>query len=203
MKKILLPALFAAVAASANAQYYVGGSVGFETSKTKGLPSSTTFTLLPDFGYEMDEQLGFGIEIGYQHTGNYANELVGSVSGLKANTFKIAPYVRYTYLKTGMIKLFLDGKVGFSTTSMKRDVTSIDSNGNPISTTQKYNDRANAFSITVEPGIAFEVAKSWSIEAKTTNLLGFHHTWYGNMKSNAFGLGVNTLGLNFGAYYHF
>ena len=118
MKKIVLMAAFMVATIAASAQVYVGGSLGFESFKgNKDAKASTTFSILPEIGYNLDEHFAVGIQIGYGSTndagfladGNFA----GHKSDKKASVFTIAPYARYTFAKTGIASFFVDGGIEY------------------------------------------------------------------------------------------
>ena len=55
MKKILMTLAVAFVAVAANAQVYVGGSVGIASSKQGGGKNVTTYQVLPEIGYNINK----------------------------------------------------------------------------------------------------------------------------------------------------
>ena len=58
MKKIVLVCIVAIMATAAQAQIYVGGTLGFSSVKTENSDAelkTTTIKLLPEIGYELDE----------------------------------------------------------------------------------------------------------------------------------------------------
>ena len=61
MKKIVLSIIVALIAITANAQVYVGGTFGVGSDKveTEGTEvKNTTFKILPEVGYELNEDWG-------------------------------------------------------------------------------------------------------------------------------------------------
>ena len=113
MKKIVLVCIVAIMATAAQAQIYVGGTLGFSSVKTENSDAElkiTTIKLLPEIGYELDENWSIGTVVGYQYS---------KTGDLKTNTFTIAPYARYSFLQSDLIKLFVDGGFGFSTAKVK------------------------------------------------------------------------------------
>ena len=90
MKKIVLVCIVAIMATAAQAQIYVGGTLGFSSVKTENSDAelkTTTIKLLPEIGYELDENWSIGTVVGYQYS---------KTGDLKTNTFTIAPYARYS-----------------------------------------------------------------------------------------------------------
>ena len=63
MKKILLMAAFAVASLTANAQAWIGGSLGFDYEKYKDVDAKTTFSIAPTVGYNLDEKLALGLEL--------------------------------------------------------------------------------------------------------------------------------------------
>ncbi|MCR5680511.1 MAG: porin family protein [Prevotella sp.] len=114
MKKILSLIAVAFVAMSVNAQVYVGGSVSvnaWSSQKLAGDRSETTFKILPEVGYNLNDEWAIGAVIGYE------SDKWALVDGVSENAFTFNPYARYTFLKSGKVSLFVDGGVDFTTAS--------------------------------------------------------------------------------------
>lgn len=92
MKKILLTALVAVAALTANAQTYVGAGFNFHK-----LGDANSFGINAEVGTALDEKFGFGIALGYNT----------QKDGFDA--FDINPYVRYQALQIGKVNIFVDG----------------------------------------------------------------------------------------------
>lgn len=109
MKKILMTLATAFVALGMNAQVYVGGSLGINawSAQAPGVDSETTFKLMPEIGYNLNDEWAIGTVIGYE------NNKWDGVEGISESAFTIAPYARYTFLKAGKVNLFVDGGFGF------------------------------------------------------------------------------------------
>lgn len=108
MKKFLLMAVMAVMALGASAQkWYSGGqlTVGRTTTELSGVSlKSTQIAVLPEIGYNINDNLGVGAIFGVDYKKTGSNKLT---------TFKVNPYARVTYLHTDPINLFVDGGVGF------------------------------------------------------------------------------------------
>lgn len=181
MKKIFFVVALAMTALAVNAQFYVGGSVGFgsgtQTVSEIGVSGKgTSFTLIPEVGYNLMDNLAIGVSVGYSYLGY--SDYDASVS-----KFKFSPYARYTFLKNGPLAIFIDG--GF-------DFASYNTNGQ-ITETER-----TAWGIGLKPGIAFGISDAFSIVAHC-GFLGYQS--YGE-NSNYFGLDL-TNNLSFGLYYSF
>ncbi|MEO3496744.1 hypothetical protein ABG839_23875, partial [Phocaeicola vulgatus] len=79
MKKIVLSVIVALIAITANAQVYVGGTFGVGSDKveTEGTEvKNTTFKILPEVGYELNEDWSVGTVVGYEYNLNSATHIV-------------------------------------------------------------------------------------------------------------------------------
>ncbi|MDD6211024.1 MAG: outer membrane beta-barrel protein [Bacteroidales bacterium] len=187
MKKIVLLLLVMVAAFSVNAQQskiaqekpnlrrvYVGGA--FSLWHDKDI-DRTTFQIAPEVGYNFNEKWALGVSIGYGHykTGDE-----------KANAFGLTPYVRFTYFRTGMVRLFADGNIGFSTYKVKGA------------------DATNGFLIGIRPGIAVDLTKNLYILARY-GFLGYcdDYAMLGGSTQSIGGLNFDMTTLNFGINYQF
>ena len=135
MKKFLLLAVVAFSAIAAKAQVYVGGGVGVWLNDDA---KSTQVTISPEVGYTFNEKWSAGVALGFSH---YKQD------ESKVTAFAINPYARYTYYKTGIVNLFVDGGVDFTTAK------------------PKDGDSATAFGIGFKPGVALNVTDNISFVA--------------------------------------
>ena len=134
MKRIVLTIMFAAFAFAANAQFVIGGQIGFNTnggndwySNTAGntttdyqLPINvhTNFTIAPKFGYNLNEQMHVGVVLGFttRVTKDYEDFLTFYRTNkdfqgwykYTTNSFFFAPYFRYTFLTFNRLSCFAE-----------------------------------------------------------------------------------------------
>lgn len=188
MKKIMMTLAAIAVAATMNAQVYVGGTLGFKSMSQDGT-SASSFSINPEIGYNLDENWAVGISVGYS-TSNIALNNDGSFAGKldkNQNTFSIAPYARYTFVKLDKVNFFCDGVVNYIST------------GNSDS-------KVNAFGIGVQPGVAVNLNDNVSFVAKLGEI-GYSSAkgdWDGAKAVNVFDFSLSSLAaLNFGLYFNF
>ncbi len=198
MKKILLLAVVLFASLNASAQFYVGGSVGFGSVKPSGGGDSEfVFKLLPEIGYNLNDQWAIGTVIGYQKgmplsgvnigSGN-DNVTLGTTSNMnvqvsysQVETFTISPYARYTAMQWDMVNLFFDGGLTFG--SVK--------------------DMGTYFSLGVRPGLAVKLCDEISFVAHL-GFLGFENfsPKGGGKSATNFGLEF-TNSCSFGVYFNF
>ena len=107
MKKLFLLIAVAVVTLTASAQVYVGGEVSF-WREWQNAANKTTFSIMPEIGYNLDENWAIGTTLGY----DYQYE-----KGVKYNAFA----------KLGNVNLFVDGGFGFATYKYKHNGVSSDS----------------------------------------------------------------------------
>lgn len=177
MKKIITLAAMACMAVGAFAQdWYAGGSVGFWRNSSE---NKTIVDILPEIGYNLNDNVAIGSVLGYSY--NY-NE------GEWANLFRIEPYLRYTCLKSGKVKLFVDGGVNFGIGWGKAH--------------GEKTDVAVTYGIGIKPGVSYSLSDRFSVVAHIGEI-GFSG---GNDASNADnegGLMLNANNLSIGFYYNF
>ena len=129
MKKIFLAAIVALFAISANAQFWAGGAIGFESSKNKDLDTkASAFNFAPEFGYNFADNMGVGIALSMDNS-----KVVVGDNKTKENLYLVAPYFRYVFMSFGNISLFADAGAEFN-----------------------LKDDNNNFFLGVQPGIAFQ-----------------------------------------------
>lgn len=180
MKKLFSLIAVAFVAMSVNAQVYVGGSLGinaWSSQKNAGDRSETTFTILPEVGYNLNDEWAVGTVIGY-----VSDKWVG-VNGISESAFTFNPYARYTYLKAGKVSLFVDGGVDFTTAS-KADW--------------------NELAIGLKPGVAVSLSDNISFVSHL-GFIGYdvYNPDGDDNNTSKFGLDLSGNNLTFGLYFNF
>ena len=202
MKKIMMTLAAVCVAATMNAQVYVGGTLGlgFENKLTDKDGKDATgmiFQIKPELGYNLDEKSSVGIVLGFGVTNN-TNEMInqndtfgkilagGHKTDKSAIQFTVAPYYRYKFVQFDKVDLFIDAQVGFVYT--------------------KYDEWNNTtFNIGVRPGVAYNASDKVSFVAKLGQGLFFESSKSKDSDAKSkFGLNANTLApLEIGMYYNF
>lgn len=156
MKKIILAlVVLLGLGTYANAQeagkYWVGGALSFSSTKEKVSDVSetvTNYSVIPEFGYVLNDRLGIGLQIGFSHreSANYGywdNNVSVLGDNVKMNGYTINPFVRYSFLKGSFGSLFFDGGVGYSHYK------------------QKDSERKDtALEIGIRPGVAVNVSEN-------------------------------------------
>ena len=164
--------------------FWIGGALGLTikdykdngTSYNQGGSSETTLTIAPELGYTINENWDVAVSLGLS-----MNKNINGVSGNDVTSFLVAPYARYTYLKTGSISLFFDGLVGFG------------------SAKPKGGDATTVFNIGLRPGLKLQATDRLSLVA-TYGMFG-----YTSVKDmyNEFSFGIDQTAITFGIYHSF
>lgn len=180
MKKLFSLIAVAFVAMSVNAQVYVGGSLGIDawsSQKNAGDRSETTFIILPEVGYNLNDEWAVGTVIGY------VSDKWNHINGISESAFTFNPYARYTYLKAGKVSLFVDGGVDFTTAS-KADW--------------------NELAIGLKPGLAVSLSDNISFVSHL-GFIGYDVLNPDGDDNNIskFGLDLSGNNLTFGLYFNF
>ena len=139
MKKIFLSVLaIAAMATTANAQLWVGGSLGFSHEggviKTKEAdtdkPSVNSFSFAPMVGFELNEKLSVGGKLDF--TNESTKQTVGDTDTKRTKTtFGITPFARYTFVEFNKFGLLAEAGIPVSFISSKHDNGSKTVKGDP------------------------------------------------------------------------
>lgn len=167
MKKFLVMAVMAVMALGVSAQVYVGGSLGYTHEKYDD-GDADKFTIAPEIGYNMNDNWAVGAALNYTWVKD------------AYNMFSINPYARYTYFRTDLVSLFIDGGVdlGFS----KPD----------------EGDSSTIWGIGLKPGISLNLNEKFSLVAHM-GFLGYRDL---QEAGKVYGLDLHN-NLSFGFYYNF
>ena len=193
MKKFFMAIAATFIAVSMHAQFYVGGSLGYETSSYDGKTLGTSFSILPEFGIKFSDQWGAGVVIGYGSNSDKSN---ASYDEINTGKFTFKPYARYSFLKMGGATLFADGGISYESmsTEYKDEGTSSDAD-------------ASRYGLFISPGIAYNLSSKVSLVAKLGDVIkysSYSPDYEGAKSTNTFSLlNLNTLNLSFGVYYNF
>lgn len=191
MKKLFLMAAMMVATVAASAQIYVGGSLGFQSVKSdKDAKASTTFSINPEVGYNLSDNLAVGIQLGFAscNDGNAQSVLMDGEepAGCKAegsgSKFTIAPYARYTFAKTGAASFFVDGGIIF------------ESYGSDM--------KGSSFGVGLRPGVSFAVSEKVNVIAKT-GYLGYSKKNDDLGGGSKLGLNIDNTDLSLGVLYNF
>lgn len=160
MKKVILTLTLAAFAFAANAQFIVGGNLGFggnsnssvNTNTTGGTTTTTEITgpkdfnfyIMPKFGYQINDKMSAGIILGFSHyndvrtlTSPIAPSLWGSTEytgtwTTNYNMINVTPYFRYNAMELNNLTLFVEASIPIAFKTA--DKTVVEEEGNELLT---------------------------------------------------------------------
>jgi len=171
--------LTSVVSAQNPGNFWVGGSVGFETSKVKDGARLTNYNIIPEIGYVVSDNWGVGIKLGYAH-----DEFTIDNAKLKSNGFTVNPFARYSFLKGDIGGLFVDGGAGYTYSKVKSTDT-----------------KTHEFEVGFRPGVAINISDKIALTGKF-GFIGYQYEKIGSRKTNSFAfdfdlsqvlLGVNVI----------
>jgi len=184
MKKLFITLAFITLAfISMNAQevgqWWIGGSAGFWSSKAKGSSSVTSYKILPEVGYALNQNLALGISLGYAHSDMGFEKLDLEVGEI--DLFTVSPFVRMAFLQGDLGALFVDGGVSYAFADLK-----------------DFDEDLNMIEVGFRPGVAFNVSNRISLIGKF-GFLGYQYIKAGDNKVNSFGLELDMSQFQVGA----
>lgn len=189
MKKLFITLAFVAAAFFAQAQLFVGGSLGFTNTKdpldNPGAEKITKINVLPTVGYMFADNMGVGVDFGM----NYKKEKYDN--DVKTTEWVINPYFRYIFAEVDNFKFYGDLKAEMKFGKQKQDGAD--------------DVKTSTFGVGVVPGMSYNLTDNISMVASLNILrLGYTQTKEGDAKQKEFGFGVNeNTPLNIGFVYTF
>ena len=177
MKKIMMTLVAVAMATTMNAQYYIGGGIGYSHLKVDG-EKTNTFKILPEVGYNIDDTWTVGAQVGYTYSKN---------DGVKTTGFTIAPYLRNTFVKWEKVNVFCD-------LGLEYDYTKTGS------------VKTNTYGVGLFPGLAVNLNDKLSFVTKVGALSYAHAKAKSggySAKADEFNIGLDGSSLSFAVYYNF
>jgi len=202
--------LFSFICISVNAQIFVGGNFGFNTTTNKSVAGAATtqngsnfsFALSPYVGKFLSEELAIGVELDLSLSGSKTGVYDETIT--KSSSLGISPFLRYYAIKWNKLSLFGQGNIGveLSNSSVK---TGAVTNDGPKDT-RLY--------LSIYPGLAYDITDKLSLQTSLNILsLGYNHinSKDGTSKTNSSsfnvgaGLGniVSVNAITIGAIYKF
>ena len=105
MRNVLFTvALILATFVSANAQFYAGGSLGFESNSNSNPKSSVWFS--PEIGYYITPKFDVGIDLGFAAEKQQ--------NDMETSSWSFLPYARYSFYQLGKFEVIAKGSAGFT-----------------------------------------------------------------------------------------
>jgi len=161
---ILIIAVLVSGILTASAQFFVGGSVGFDydggkykrgstsTDRTKSL----TFQVAPKGGYYFTDRFGVGLDLGLGYTQRKTPNYSGNDDRIVTEfDWQVGGFARYNLIGTEKLSLLLEGGVYYIGNKSKTKTGAVSVDNDPITT----------FAIIVLPVLSYNLTDRLSIEA--------------------------------------
>lgn len=174
MKKILILTVVTLLAVSVNAQYYIGGSIGFGSATSKPeigeKSTASSFIIAPEFGYNITNKVDIGVALSFENSKRDVNG-----TDVKSNEWGVSPYVRYNLIQFGNLNVL--GKAALFA-------------GGGKDGEQKY----TGFGLNISPMLTYTLSDKFDLFTGLNFLgLGFEQVKYKDAYTNTgFGLNVNS-----------
>lgn len=224
-KMFLVCAVAFVMSQVANAQVWAGGSLGFDYSSSDKGEKITNFSLNPVVGFELAEKWDLGLELGYSHSLNKTDsEDVTSYvwravnRKTSTNALSVEPFVRYSFLKAGIVTFFVDGTVGYGYAKSKIDYSLSESDFSGIlveKTGYTTETTCNNYLVGFRPGVKIELTSHLELESHL-GFVGYTHSEVdassvndgstsagGKTVTDKFGFTANSTALNLGLIWKF
>ena len=181
MKKVMMTLVAALMTVAASAQVYVGGSLGIGSVKLGANDAKTSFKIVPEIGYNINDEWAVGLAIGYQQ-GECKLGKADYLQETEMKLFGVNPYVRNTFLRTKYVNVFVDGGLTYQTVK----------------------DFGSDFQIGLKPGVAVNFNDKLSFVAHI-GFIGYEtFSPKGDGKSsNTVGVDLDGNNITFGLYWNF
>lgn len=197
MKKLLIALVFVATGLVANAQFFVGGGIGFshgagyaeETFTINGIvdedegdleynPRTTTFSFAPTVGMMFSDKMGFGATIGFkQETTKSCTDVKKEEfdDKLGVSEFAFTPFFRYVFGDFGKIKLYADAKLPLAFASSKMTYKDIEDDKEVI--VKEKGPKGFEVGFYIQPAFTYQFNEHISFNAELGLLsLGWYQT---------------------------
>lgn len=204
MKKVFLTLALVAFGFAANAQWIIGGNIGFNTDGGKSasnigatneynspIDNATTLDIAPTISYSINDKMWVGLWLDYRVDTRTEFNGLAYAAGKEAytkttiNYMGIAPYFRYYFANAGKFNFFCEAELWFDwtlrTKTYRYDNTGI---GNPLNETLKGNMKQSEFGINITPGVNYRFNEHFSadlyIDIAGISFCHEHNTYYNN-----------------------
>ena len=141
MKKFFFIALFSCFSIIANAQAYLGGTIGIAVESSDS-ETSSAFFISPEGGYSFNKIWAVGASVAVQYQDVY---------GMDLTTVSVLPYVRATFARAGIVDFFGELSMGYMFTSFD-------------------GEKANGFEAGLRPGLKINFSDRFALLGRTTLL---------------------------------
>lgn len=167
MKRLLLSLTLMVAVLGAQAQVYIGGSLGLDVVSThvdgsETTTRQTTFGVMPEIGGRINKTWSAGVTMGYG---------ISKQDGIKLETYRFTPYVRAVFARAGIVDFFGELTAGYVHMFLDDEDSLF-----------KDDDGLSGMLAALRPGMAINFSRRFALVART-NLLQYEY-WDGLRVTN-------------------
>lgn len=189
--RVFLIILFSLICISVNAQVFVGGNFGFNTTNNKYLDGATTiqkgsnynFYLSPIVGKFLSEKFAVGVALDLSLSGNKTG--VNTETITKSSSVGVSPFLRYYAIKWNKLSLFGQGNIGVELSNSSVKTGGVTNDG--PKDTRLY--------LSIYPGLAYDITDKLSLQT-SLNILSFGYNYITSKEGTS---KINSSSFNVGA----
>lgn len=210
MKKVLLTLALAAFAFTANAQFVIGGNIGFnhqgshDDNYTAGVPAftptsnaystptdvNTAFKIMPKVGYQLNDKMQVGISLGidYQYAKRWTAAASDDYASRTQMEWVFAPYFRYNVFTWKSFNVFCEASLTVGIHPKSKTTTVVGGTATDTDVPDNY----TRFGIDITPGLNYAFSENFSMDIYV-NLANIYWNMYSydGASAHEWGFGAN------------
>ena len=165
MKKLFITLALVAFAMTANAQFVLGGHIGLahngshDDNYTLGSNASTDITVMPKIGYQLNDKMQLGVQLGLEY--NYNRAYAGNEDtylSTYGSVIRFNPYFRYNVAEWRNFTLFCEAQVSLGLHLESHTYNTVTDN------TTDNNDDFTTVGLSVVPGLNYSLSEKCSLD---------------------------------------
>ncbi len=173
MKKLLVFAMLFAFAGVAQAQWFAGGALGYESVSTKNGDAKTddvaNFTIAPEVGYTLNDKWEIGLGVAYF-------SLKDVTEPIEEQGWAVAPFAQYYAATLGKFSLSFKGSVFFASADDKL-----------------IDETSDSYGVSIVPAINYNLSKTFTLFANLNFAsLNYVYEKTGDLKEEKFAFGTDS-----------
>lgn len=161
-RTLIILAAFAAMSIQANAQIFAGGSISLQNQGGKDKlgktisddPTATTFSIAPNVGYILSDDLIVGARLSFSHSKENDNMSTPTIE--KETQISFAPYARYKVAELAQFKLWGEAYMGLSRQTGKTSSSGLSVEDDPTA----------IFSLNFLPVVTYDLGEHFILESR-------------------------------------
>lgn len=157
--RVFFTFLFAFFVINLNAQFFVGGNIGFSASTHKNDDGITTskattnsFSFNPSVGKFLSDKVAFGFDLNLTFSGGTTDN--DPETKFKSSTVGGSPFLRYYAITWNKFSVFGQANLGFAITNSSETINGTKTDGPKVS----------SYYFTIYPGLSYDVSDKLQLQ---------------------------------------